>query len=129
MACEKFAKAASCRNEADIERIQTSHLFIAKELPTRVMEQYRRSHREKFPGQASMLQGIRELAQEIELLLPRKLHGGRPDNWEYPWADGQGRVQVPAEHAFPLLDPLGKSSGTLLLKFLPRAIDELIGSL
>src|SRR5712691_8331072 len=44
-------------------------------------------------------------------------HGGRrPDNCEYPWDDGAGRILVPAEHRFEALRLVDQQGGPQILK-------------
>ncbi|HLQ44387.1 MAG TPA: hypothetical protein VK137_06650, partial [Planctomycetaceae bacterium] len=68
----------------------------------------------------------RRLFREIELLHPQVSDGGRrPDNCEYPWDDGAGRILVPAEHHFEALRLVDQQGGPQILKIVEAAINDL----
>ena len=73
------------------------------------------------------LTAFKRLGREIELLNPSVDDSGRrPDNCEYPWKDGLGKLHVPADYDFPSLKLLTSPIGRLLPKLLQRAIATLL---
>ena len=92
MACEKLAKARLCMTGADPKTLQSSHAYVAKQLPTIVLDELA-SEKAKPKVRRDIVKHARRLAREIELLAPAVDAGGkRPDNCEYPWEDATGRV-------------------------------------
>jgi hypothetical protein len=126
MACEKLAKAHLCKAGAAPASLQSSHAYVAKNLPIIV--------RKQLAGRAGRTQqtraivaGAKHLAREIELLSPSVDDGGRrPDNCEYPWEDANGNVLIPSEYAFATLHLATAPAGRTLLKIVSAAIDALM---
>jgi hypothetical protein len=125
MACEKLAKAHLCKAGSRPGDIQTSHAYIAKNLPLILREQL---ELERYaPGVIrGIVQFVRRLAREIELLSPSVDDGGkRPDNCEYPWEDGHGKLWIPAEYHFFTNQLLLERHGRNVLKLIAAAIQRL----
>lgn len=125
MACEKLVKAHLCHAGSDPQTLQTSHAYVAKNLPIIVRQLVTAGVRVKNPDW--LLVHVKHLAQEIELLAPAVRRGGqRPDNCEYPWPDDRGSIRSPLDWSFAparlLLAPAGKT----LLKLIRVALDRLI---
>jgi len=125
MACEKLVKAHLQQFNPVPRDTRSSHAVIAKHLPTIINEHYRRSTGKSMPRH--LMLAIRGIAREIELLAPAVDDGGRrPENCEYPWLDhAKGCVIAPVDHPFSRLNLGGNPAARLVLKLLPRAIDEL----
>jgi hypothetical protein len=125
MACEKLVKAHLCAAGTDPGTLQQSHAYIAGTLPVVLRQQALRLH---FAGPRAreVLRQARRLAREIELLAPAVKRGGqRPDNCEYPWEDGRGKLHVPVDWTFyPSL--LLARGGRAFLKLARGAIDGLL---
>jgi len=122
MACEKLCKAHLCGRGADVTDLQRSHAFIGKQLPLIAREQLGVRGR----GDSKwLIRAIRSLARRIELLAPAVDDGGRHlANCEYPWADAQNRVVIPAEHDFQI-DLQRDTAGRRLAKIIHSAVAEL----
>ncbi|MGB7160849.1 MAG: hypothetical protein WBD40_22490 [Tepidisphaeraceae bacterium] len=123
MACEKLCKASMIVGGTDPAIVQSSHAYIARQLPILV-----RNYMNREAGRVArnnwIVRAIRPLARRIELLNPAVRGGGRsPQNVEYPWVAPDGSVVAPADHKFEfsvLFEPAGKT----LLKILRQvAID------
>jgi hypothetical protein len=123
MTSEKLVKAYLFRTQAALQWVQTSHAYIAKNLPIVLRAAYQRRH--ERPANPWLFQEIHKLAREVELLAPAvDAAGSRPDNCEYPWEDLTGSVQVPADYDFPDVNLVKSAAGVLLLKLLPLAIQD-----
>lgn len=123
MACEKLCKAHLLRAGARPDDVRRSHAHIAGQLPTIFNQYYAEAivSRSKIPSH--VMQSVRKLAREIELLAPAVDDGGgRPDNCEYPWLNSSGHVTTPRTYAFPCQDLLQQNVGTTLLKVLRSAL-------
>jgi len=122
MAAEKVAKAHRCWGGTPPEELQSSHAYAARVIPIIAKQRFKGD-----VSQAHVLQTIRDLAREIELLAPAVDAGGkRPDNCEYPWEDDAGRLCIPAELPFKGLCGIARhDAGKKFLKILITACDEL----
>ena len=103
MACEKLCKASLCRNGVDPAFVQTSHAYVAANLPRLYDQQRQRLGHRALPPHATLRKQIKNISHEIVLLAPTVDSLRRPDNCEYPWEDAEGNVVVPAEHSFVTL--------------------------
>lgn len=126
MACEKLCKSFLCSQKTEPRFLQTSHAYTAKSLPEIFLRQRSRLGERPLHQYSTLLKQVYNLAREIELLAPTVDSQRRPDNCEYPWVDGAGKVVVPAEYPFANLSLLSEPAGQDLLKIIPFAIDELL---
>ena len=127
MACEKASKAYELREGTLSERTLTTHVVIAHNLPLIFRAYYQDTFGKTLHRYSPLLDRVRALAREIELLAPASADGTRrPDNAEYPWRDARGRVQTPALHDFRVAVDLDTPAGKALLKVLTPAIDDLL---
>ncbi len=126
MTCEKLCKAYLCSHKVEPRFLQTSHGFIAGNLPEIFKDQRRRSKLRPLNPRSTLVRQVNNLSREIELLAPTVDSVRRPDNCEYPWEDGAGGVVAPAEHPFATLSLLSEAAGQELLGIVPFAIDELL---
>jgi hypothetical protein len=127
MACEKLVKAALCCDPIDPKSLQKSHDYVAKTLPVVF------KHNLALLGYRSRkdAQGFQELtrhlAQEINLLAPAvKRVGKRPDNCEYPWEDGTGKLHTPLTHSFSVSQLLFQKHGPAFLRMLSLSVNKLL---
>jgi hypothetical protein len=75
-----------------------------------------------------IVDAIRPLARQIELLSPAVKAGGRsPQNCEYPWVAADGSITAPADHRFEF-SILFEKAGVTLLKIVRQAALELQGA-
>lgn len=126
MACEKLTKAHLCKAGSDARQLQTSHAYIAKNLPIVIRQQLFQSGI-RPQAQVWVLQHCKHLAQEIEMLAPAVKRGGqRPDNCEYPWEDGGGRLHVPLDWSFVPAKLLIAPAGRTFLKLTREAINRFL---
>jgi hypothetical protein len=117
MTSEKLVKAYLFRTQAALQLVQTSHAYVAKNLPLVLRAAYQRRHDK--PANPWLFQEIHKLAREIELLAPAvDAAGSGPDNCEYPWEDLMGNVQVPADYDFPDVNLVKSAAGVLLVLLL-----------
>ena len=129
MACEKLAKARLCDAGSNPEDLQSSHAYIAKNLPIVLQQELFLSSGDvtRFRW---LLGKCNALAREIELLSPAvKDAGRRRANCEYPWLDAAtDRVLVPAQYAFPNLSLITDPTHTraVLLKLIRASIVRLL---
>jgi hypothetical protein len=127
MASEKLGKAHSLQKSRSnvgelLDKLTSSHLYIAKPLPIIAREQYSR-HVGKTPMRHEYpMPHFRYLAREIERLAPSVDQQQRPDNCEYPWEIGPGSTRAPVEHQFSTLHLLTEPAGRILIKCLHAAI-------
>lgn len=126
MACEKLVKAHLCRQGSDPSTIQSSHAYIAKNLPIILGRQIAIS---KPSRPVRVLKHAKHLAQEIETLAPAVRRGGkRLDNCEYPWEDEGGQLHVPIDWAFTpsnlLVEPAGRTVLNLVRAAILRFLDS-----
>jgi hypothetical protein len=126
MTWEKLCKAHLYATGNVSEYIQTSHAYVAKQLPIVL-----RSQLELMRAAPAQIHAIarftRGFAREVELLAPAVTAGGaRPDNCEYPWEDAMGNLHVPVEHDFYLNQLLLEPHGRLLPKLIQAAIRRLL---
>ncbi|MGZ3385361.1 MAG: hypothetical protein ACXWNF_10690 [Isosphaeraceae bacterium] len=99
MACEKLCKAHLIRGGTPVEVLQSSHGYVAKQLPTVIKRQIILM-RQNLNGMQGVLTLVRHLAEEIDVLNPSvRRDGRRPDNCEYPWEAG-GQVVSPLNWSF-----------------------------
>jgi hypothetical protein len=122
MACEKICKASMIAGGVNPNDLQTSHAYIAKQLPNIVHVYLGRDGR----GTSSwVVDAIRPLARKIELLNPAVRDGGRsPQNCEYPWAKADGSVVAPADYKFEFRE-MFEPAGVMLLKIIRQLAEEL----
>ena len=129
MACEKLCKAHLIQAGSDAMKLQGSHGYVASQLPVIVRQQLIKRNTSVAATQSN-LRSARQLAQEIELLSPQQDRGGqRPDNCEYPWEDGTGRVLSPLDWSFPSVNLLLLPNGRNFLRLIRHAIDDLVEEL
>lgn len=127
MACEKTCKAFRCRDGSDPQSLQHSHTGVASQFPVIAREylarQTERSFKRKYDP---VLQNIRHIAREIELLAPAvDDNDRRPDNCEYPWTIDDQRVVVPADHEFAVSALRDNVNSIAFFKILTIAIADL----
>ncbi len=126
MACEKLVKAYLCGRGTNPTSVQTSHAYIAKNLPVVLRQQaiYR-----NYSGKeaAEALSHARRLAGEIDLLAPAvNRDGQQPDNSEYPWEDGQGTLHLPLDWSFHPSELIVMPAGRTVLKLIRGSLDRLL---
>ncbi len=124
MACEKLCKAHLLRSGSRIEHLQSSHVYIRKNLPLIVREELRflRSDLRKL---RPVLQFAQQISAEIELLAPAvRRDGARPDNCEYPW-EQDGAVVSPLDWTFVPAQLIAAPQARTLLKLIHSAIHRL----
>jgi len=115
MAAEKMCKAHLTLKNGHA-RMKKTHEVIKKNLPIIARTFYARNSRNNKAAQRQIT-AIRQLAFQIEVLAPACDHGGnRPDNTEYPWQDGNGKIHTPCDHTFTNIDdgPGNRSIGPLV---------------
>lgn len=128
MACEKLAKAHRFLAGDSITDVQKGHAFAAKHLET-IFRQLLTARPDLQPKNPRyVLKRVRHLAREIELLAPALKAGGkRRDNCEYPWEDAAGKLHVPAEASFAILNQLlTDSAGRVFLKLVKEGALTLV---
>jgi len=129
MACEKLCKAHLIRGGTPPDgALQSSHGYIAGPLPTVIKSQIV-FLRKNVAGMGGVMQLIRHLANEIEVLNPAVDRAGqRPDNCEYPWEDANGVLHSPLTATFApsslLVVPAGRTFLKLLQGALARALED-----
>jgi len=128
MACEKLCKAHFIRGGTPVEVLQSSHGYVAKQLPTVIKRQIILM-RQNLNGMQGVLTLVRHLAEEIDVLNPSvRRDGRRPDNCEYPWEAG-GQVVSPLNWSFHPLRLCNVPAGRTFIKLLREAIDRIIDEL
>ncbi|MDQ2799409.1 MAG: hypothetical protein M3Y13_07175 [Armatimonadota bacterium] len=86
MTCEKLCKAYEYRSGTYSGRTAASHVVIAHNLPLIFRVYYSETFGKRLSRYSPILDKLRGLAREIELLAPASDAGARrPDNCEYPW--------------------------------------------
>lgn len=125
MTCEKLVKAHLCSRDCDPADLQSSHAVVKKHLPVVLRQQVEFINVSGSKAQ-EVLKRVRHLAEEIDVLAPAVKRGGqRPDNCEYPWIDGTGKLRVPIDCTFhPSL--LLEHNGRAILKLIWGAIEQLL---
>jgi hypothetical protein len=124
MACEKLCKAAMIAAGTDAYEVQRSHAHVAKQLPT-LVKLYMSRDAGRMPKNNWIVDAIRPLARQIELLSPAVRDGGRsPQNCEYPWVASDGSVVAPADQTFGF-SLLFERAGITLLKVMRQAAEDL----
>jgi hypothetical protein len=109
----------------DPKKLQSSHAYIAKNLPIVISQQLALS-KIATHNPAWIIGHARRVSEEIEVLAPAVRRGGtRPDNCEYPWEDARGRIQVPADCQFKPSRLLLERAGRVFLKLVLDAIQRL----
>jgi len=123
MACEKLAKAYQLRNtDADAAELMKRHVGFE-----RFVNAWLRSPtiKARYEGRDEQLQQLikhaKQLAREVEALAPAADRVQRPDNSEYPWADG-AKVVAPCLYAFPNLSLLHQPSGRTFLALIKLSL-------
>jgi hypothetical protein len=125
MACENLAKAYLCEQETAPATLQGSHHYIENVLAV-VLRQYIGLSYPK-PGPArSIAKQVKHLCQEINWLCPSVTRGNRPDNCEYPWTNGKGKLHVPVNWKFTTLERSLKWRGKDFFRFVGEAIKRLL---
>ena len=128
MTCEKLVKAYAYHKNYTSEKLQTSHAWVAKLLPS-VLREHFAAAQVKGKTIKSLERFLRQIAGEIELLCPAvDDEGRRPDNVEYPWEDAQGKVRSPLDHSFAVITMLDGPFGPVFLKLVRLAIDAQLPS-
>lgn len=125
MACEKLVKAHLCGRGTDPSTLHRSHAYVAGTLPVVLRQEVAFLN---FTGAHArwVVQHAKHLAQEIDVLAPAVKRGGqRPDNCEYPWEDGNGKVCVPVGWSFYPAQLLLIPAGRAFLKLVRSALDRL----
>jgi len=126
MACEKLVKAHLCGRGTDPATLQTSHGYVAKNLPL-VLQQQAASVSLRGGKAKEALNHAHRLAREIELLAPAVKRGGqRLDNCEYPWEDDARILHVPLDWSFQASQLIVMPPGRTILKLIRGAIDRLL---
>lgn len=124
MACEKLCKASLCAGGSQVSDLQSSHAYIATNLPIVAREYLARAARKRSLG-SWQVKAIAKLARDIELLAPSVRGGGAvPANVEYPWKGPDGSILTPALHNFGL-GMLHEPAGRTLLKIIYQAASDL----
>jgi hypothetical protein len=78
-------------------------------------------------GMKGVMQLIRHLANEIEVLNPAVSRGGqRPDNCEYPWEDGKALVHSPLDWTFHPSRLCTAPAGRTFLKLVRESINSIL---
>jgi hypothetical protein len=123
MACEKLTKAHLCKAGSNPAAIQSSHAYVARNLPIIIRQQISITN----PKNAAwVLKHSEHLAREIEMLAPAVKRGGRRlDNCEYPWEDEGGRLHVPLDWTFTPSSLLMAPAGRTIIKLARDAINRL----
>jgi hypothetical protein len=128
MACETLCKAHLILNKTAPEDLQASHAYIAAPLPVVIRRQLL-DMRQSLNGMKGVMQHVRHLANEIEVLHPAvDRNGRRPDNCEYPWDDATGALRSPLDWSFSPSQLLTAPAGRTFLKILRVAIDRLLAA-
>jgi hypothetical protein len=126
MACEKLCKAHLISNNSPPQDLQDSHGYIAGPLPVVIRHQII-IMRKNLRGMEGVIQQVRHLANEMEVLNPAVSRGGtRPDNCEYPWDDAGGTLHSPLDWSFHPSRLLTVPAGRTFLKILRAAINRLL---
>ncbi len=105
MAAEKTCKAhLTIANGHD--SVRKTHAYVQRVLP--IIARYFYSTNKDSQPPSWQMERIKKLAREIEVIAPA-CHAGdvREDNSEYPWLNGQGKVETPAATS-PLFGSLSK---------------------
>ncbi len=126
MACEKLVKAHLCKGGASPASLQASHAYISASLPVVLRQQ---AVYWNFSGGKAKeaLKAARRLAGEIDLLAPSvRRDGKRPDNCEYPWENGDGRLHLPLDWPFHPSQLIVVPSGRTILKLIRGAVERLV---
>ena len=125
MACEKLTKAHLCVQGSDPRDLQSSHAYVARNLP--IVFRQLLSAGLKVNNPKWLLTHVKHLAYEIELLAPAIRRGGkRQDNCEYPWEDESGQLHSPLDWTFAPSRLLLAPAGRTFLKLLRVAIQRLL---
>ncbi len=123
MACEKLCKAHLLRHGSKPKDITSSHGYIAKPLPV-VIRQEISFLMPDARGMGWVLDHVKHLAREIELLNPAvDRDGQRNDNCEYPW-ESDGSIFSPLDHSFSPSKLLTAPAGRTFVKLLGSAIER-----
>jgi hypothetical protein len=126
MACEKLCKAHLVSNNAPPQGLQASHAYIAGPLPIIIRQQIL-IMRQNLNGMRGVMEQVRHLANEVEVLNPAvDRDGRRPDNCEYPWDDAGGTLHSPLDWTFHPSRLLTAPSGRTFLKILREAINRIL---
>jgi len=126
MACEKLCKAHLISTKTPPQDLQTSHAYVASGLPIIIRRQIL-DMRQNLNGMKGVMQHVRHLANEIDVLHPAvDRDGRRPDNCEYPWEDSRGTLRSPLDWSFNPSQLLIAPAGRTFLKILRAAINRLL---
>jgi hypothetical protein len=128
MACEKLCKAHLIERGTSYEKLQSSHAYVANQLPIIIMQQisFMKPNLRRM-GMMEVMKHVRYLANEIELLNPAVTRNDqRPDNCEYPWEDAGGIVHSPLNWTFHPTHLLTVREGRHFLKLLRVAINRIL---
>lgn len=121
MAAEKTCKAHLIA-ASGTEAVRKTHACVAKVLPTIASIFYAKLNDDSKIRDWQLKQ-IKHFAREIEVIAPACDAGDeRKDNSEYPWLDGQGRVQTPCQYSFSNIDD-GDKALVLLIKLIRTAAE------
>lgn len=127
MACEKVSKSSEYETGNASARTVGSHVVIRDNFPLLFRRFYFDAFGKRPNRYSPLLEQIKRLSREVELLAPAADDGTRrPDNCEYPWQGPQGAVRVPATFHFAVADELATPAGRAFLKVLSIAISRLI---
>ena len=129
MATEKLAKAYRFRDTTTAaESLLTSHVGFGSFLTSFLHSQ--RIH-QAFRNRSAQLSVVRrgcgQLARLVEQLAPAVGGTARPENAEYPWADGAD-VAAPVHYSFPSLDLRQNPHARVFLNFVQASFEEYAGS-
>jgi len=126
MACEKLAKGYLCAAGAEPNALQSSHGYIAKNIPIILRQQLALLGQDDARG-AWVVRHSRHIAREVEMLAPVIRRGGqRPDNCEFPWEDDAGTLHSPLDWSFAPSRLLIAPAGRTFLKIIHDAIRALL---
>jgi hypothetical protein len=125
MATEKLAKAYRFRNTtASAETLLTSHVgFDAFMRAFLQSQQVHRMYNSRTAQLAAIRRGCGQLARLVEQLAPAVGGVARPENAEYPWAQGE-EVIVPVQYSFPSLDLRRHPHARAFLSFIQLAFED-----
>lgn len=125
MACEKLCKAHLIGCGSEPQDLKSSHAYIAKHLPV-IVRQEISFQKADVRRKAWVLNHVKHLAREIELLNPAvDRDGRRKDNCEYPW-ESNGMIFSPLDHCFSPSQLLTAPAGRTFVKLLASAIERIL---
>ncbi|ETR67849.1 MAG: hypothetical protein OMM_04915 [Candidatus Magnetoglobus multicellularis str. Araruama] len=119
MAAEKMCKAYLTVANGH-ENVKKIHAYVARNLPI-IARQFYSVKNDNNEISRWEISEIKRLSREIEILAPACDHGDlRKDNSEYPWQDGNGKIQTPCEYKFSNIND-GSRAITRLIRLIREA--------